>query len=170
MTAQPTGNDLVREVTRLARSVAAGRATPEDADQLVVLGTTLARRTSSTWSARQKRRPDRDAPVAINLMNAVGNAAVVTTAGEIRAALAQRPGMPPLDYLTSLNLATLPAWPLPDDDETKVVVYRRGGTGFGRLWDAIGSGDDAEIDRAIAKATDAAVHGPSEFWARSLGD
>ncbi|MFD0386548.1 hypothetical protein ACFQ2B_40850 [Streptomyces stramineus] len=116
------------------------------------------------------QRPDLDAPAAINLMNAVGNAAVISTAGQIRAALAERPGMAPLDYLTSLNLATLPAWPLPDDDEAEIVVYRRGATGFGRLWAAVGSGDDAEIDRAIAKATEFAGHGPSEFWARGLGD
>ncbi|MCX5054517.1 MULTISPECIES: hypothetical protein [unclassified Streptomyces] len=76
----------------------------------------------------------------------------------------------PLDYLTSLGLATLPAWPLPNDAAAEVVVHRRSGTGFSRLWAAIGSGDDAEIDRAIARATDVAVHGPSEFWARGLGD
>ena len=35
---------------------------------------------------------------------------------------------------------------------------------------SVGSGDDAEIDRAMARATDVAVHGPSEFWARGLGD
>ncbi|MGW0948499.1 hypothetical protein ACWD4O_38915 [Streptomyces sp. NPDC002623] len=94
----------------------------------------------------------------------------MSTAGEIRAALAERSGMPPLDYLTSLSLSTLPAWPLPDHDATQVVVYRRNGTGFSALWNAIGSGDDTEIDRAIAKLTDAAVHGPSQFWARGLGD
>lgn len=170
MTAQPTGVDLVREAARLAHAVAAGRATPDDAEQLVALGATLAHRTSTTWSARQQHRPDRDAPAAINLKNAVGNAAVVSTASEIRAALAERPAMPPLDYLTSLGLATLPAWPLPGDDAAVVVVYRRGGTGFGRLWAAISSGDHAEIDRAIAKLTEAAVHGPSEFWARGMGD
>jgi hypothetical protein len=103
-------------------------------------------------------------------MNAVGNAAVVSTAGEIRAALGERPGMPPLDYLTSLGLATLPARSLPNDAAAEVVVYRRSGTGFSRLWAAIGSGDDAEIDRAIARVTDVAIHGASEFWARGLGD
>ncbi|MGR4882866.1 hypothetical protein ACIPUC_26150 [Streptomyces sp. LARHCF249] len=94
----------------------------------------------------------------------------MSTAGEIRDALGERPGMTPLDYLTSLGLATLPAWPLPNDAAAEVVVYRRSGTGFSRLWAASGSGDDAEIDRAIAGATDVAVHGPSEFWARGLGD
>lgn len=170
MTAQPTGVDLVQEAVRLARAVAAGRATREDAEQLVALRATLARRTSATWSKRQQYRPDRDAPVAINLMNAVGNLAVVSTAGKIRAALAERCGMLPLDYLTSLSLATLPAWPLPDDDAADVVVYRRSGTGFSRLWAAIGSGDDTETDRAIAKLTETSVHGPSQFWARGLGD
>ncbi|WP_371645578.1 hypothetical protein OG974_05125 [Streptomyces sp. NBC_00597] len=58
----------------------------------------------------------------------------------------------------------------PNDAAAEVVVYRRSGTGFSRLWAAIGSGDDAEIDRTIARATDVAVHGPSEFWARGLGD
>ncbi|MFE4539667.1 hypothetical protein ACFRKB_32155 [Streptomyces scopuliridis] len=165
-----TGTDLVQEAAHLARAVAAGRATHEDAEQLVALGATLAHRTSDTWSARQQYHPDRDAPAAINLMNGVGNLAVVSTAGEIRGALGERLGMPPLDYLTSLGLATLPAWPLPDDDAVEVVVYRRSGTGFGRLWTAIANGDDTEIDRAIAKAAHFAVHGPSEFWARGLGD
>lgn len=170
MTAQPTGADLVQEAARLARAVATGRATHQDAEQLIALGATLARRTSATWSKRQQYRPDRNAPAAINLMNAVGNLAVVSSAGEIRAALAERPKMPPLDYLTSLSLATLPAWPLPDDDAAEVVVYLRSGTGFSRLWAAIGSGDDTETDRAIGKLTGTAVHGPSQSWARGLGD
>ncbi|MDR3079534.1 MAG: hypothetical protein LBV60_01150 [Streptomyces sp.] len=62
MTAQPTGADLVQEAVRLARAIAAGRATRGDAEQLIALGRTLARRTSATWSARQQYRPDRDAP------------------------------------------------------------------------------------------------------------
>lgn len=170
MEAQPTGVDVVQEAVRLARVVAAGRATRDDAEQLVALGTRLARRASATWSVRQQYRRDRDESAAIALMRAVGNAAVVSTAGEVRAALAERPGMAPLDYLASLSLAMLPAWPLPDDDAAEVVVYRRSGTGFGRLWAAIASGDDTEIERAVAKMTDIAVHGPSEFWARGLGD
>lgn len=170
MAVDPTGADLVQEAVRLARAVAVGGATPDDAEQLVALGVKLARQTSRTWSVHQKYRPNRDAPAAIDLMNSVGNAAVVSTAGEIRAALAERPGMAPSDYLASLGLATLPAWPLPDDAGTVVVVYRRSGTGFSSLWNAIGSGDDSEIDSAIAKATEFAVHGPSEFSARHLGD
>lgn len=75
----------------------------------------------------------------------------------------------PLDCLTSLGLATLPAWPLPNDAAAE-AVHRCGGTGFSRLWAAVGSGDGAEIDRAIARAAGVAVHGPSEFWARGLGD
>ncbi|MGW1226094.1 hypothetical protein [Streptomyces sp. NPDC002530] len=169
MTDQPAGVGLVREAVRLARAVAAGRATRADADRLVALGAWLAHRTSATWSRRQDR-PHRNASAAINLMRAVGNAAEVKTAGEIRAALAERSGMAPLDYLTGLGLATLPAWPLPDDDAAEVVVYRRGGTGFSHLWTAIGSGDGTDIDRAIATALEVAVHGPSEFWARGLGD
>ncbi|MGW0491161.1 hypothetical protein [Streptomyces olivaceus] len=166
MTAQPTGADLVHEAARVACTVATGRATRADAEQLVSLGRALAHWMGTAWSARQQHRPDRDAPAAINLMRAVGNAAVVSSAGEVRAALAERPAMAPPDYLASLNLATLPAWPLPADAAAEVVVYRRGGTGFGRLWNAIGSGDEAEIDRVIAKA----AQGPSGFWARSLGD
>ncbi|MEJ8654681.1 hypothetical protein WKI65_43285 [Streptomyces sp. MS1.AVA.3] len=57
-----------------------------------------------------------------------------------------------------------------DGAAAEVIVCRRGGTGFGRLWTAIGSGDKTEIERAIAKLNDVAVHGPSEFWARGLGD
>ncbi|MFE7118201.1 hypothetical protein ACFU99_22565 [Streptomyces sp. NPDC057654] len=169
MTAQPTGVTLVREATRIARAVATGRTTREEAEELVALGAKIAHRTSTTWSASQKYRPGWNTPAAINLMNAVGNLAVVSTAGKLCAALEERPGMSPLDYLTSLRLDTLPAWPLPDDAAAVVVVYRRGGTGFSRLWSAIGKGDEAEINRAITKLIDA-IHGPSGFWARGLGD
>lgn len=90
--------------------------------------------------------------------------------GEVRAALAERPGLAPLDYLRSLGLGSLPAWPLPGDDAAEIVVFRRGDTGFARLWTAVGSGDDGEIDLAVAKATETAIHGPSGFWAKGLGD
>lgn len=166
----PTGLDLVQETVRLSRALAAGAGKPGDAEQLVTLGKALARRSSATFQTRQQHHPRPGAPAAINLMNAVGNAAIVSTAGEIRSALAERPAMGPEDYLKSLSLATLPSWPLPDDNAAEVVVYRRSGAGFGKLWNAIGCGDAAETDRAIAKLNEGGVDGPSAYWARGLGD
>lgn len=166
-TRYPDGAHLVQETVRLARAVAAGES--GHAHDLVAHGVALARRCSDTYRTRQEHRP-RTGSIAHDLMHAVGNAAVVRTAGDVRAALAERPGMEPPLYLRSLSLATLPEWPLPDDDAAEVVVYRRGGTGFGLLWNAVAVGDEAEVQRLVARLTESAVHGPSGFWARGLGD
>ncbi|MFF8910542.1 hypothetical protein [Streptomyces olivaceoviridis] len=163
----PTGARLVQEAVRLARAVAAGE--PGHAQDLVDLGVALAHKCSHTYQRSQDHRA-RTGSAASDLMRAVGNAAVVRTAGEVRAALAGRPEMEPHLYLRSLGLATLPVWPLPGDDAAEVVVYRGGGTGFGRLWNAVGAGDEAETDRLVERLTETAVHGPSGFWARGLGD
>ncbi|MFH9299469.1 hypothetical protein [Streptomyces sp. NPDC017520] len=165
MTVQP---DLIDASVHLARVVAAGRATREEAEQLVHHGATIAAR-ASAMRGGQRHSSDDDAPAAIKLRNAAGGGGgTVATAGEIRAALAERP-MAAHDYLRSLSLATLPAWPLPDDDATVVVVYRGGASGFGGLWEAIGSGDETEIARAVSKARDL-VLGPSIVTPKGLGD
>ncbi|MER5277776.1 hypothetical protein ABT025_18735 [Streptomyces sp. NPDC002809] len=169
MTEQPTGPDLVQQTVTLSRTVAVGRATRDEAELLVSLGRAIAHRASDTFVTSQQYRHAWDDPAAIKMMNAVGNAAIVMAADEVRAALAERPGMAPELYLRSLGLAALPAWPLPDDDASHVIVFRRSGVGFGDLWRAIGDGDEAEIDRVIGKVNEY-VLGPSGFWARSLGD
>ncbi|MEV6810191.1 hypothetical protein, partial [Streptomyces sp. NPDC051129] len=145
MTTQlPTGVDLVRETVRVARAVAAGERGL--AQHLVELGQALAHQSSATYRVDQDDRPD-SGSLDIDLMRAVGNSAIACTAGEVRAALAERPGMAPHLRLRSLRLATLPDWPLPDDDEADVVVYGGGGTAVGLLWHAIRTGDEAEVQR-----------------------
>ncbi|WP_030568522.1 hypothetical protein [Streptomyces aureocirculatus] len=69
-----------------------------------------------------------------------------------------------------MSLATLPAWPLPDDDATVVVVYRRSARGFGSLWEAVGSGDEQQIDRAVGKARELVASSPFTITPRGLGD
>jgi hypothetical protein len=164
----PTGVDLVRETVRVARAVAAGER--GHARRLVELGQALARQSSTTYRVDQEARPD-SGSAAIDLMRAVGNSALACTAGEVRAALAERPGMAPDLYLRSLRLATLPAWPLPSDDDADIVVYGGGGTHVGLLWHAIATGDEPKIERRTAELETIAVHGPDRsWWARGLGD
>lgn len=162
MTATPTGTTLVHEALQAARGVVAGH--PGAAQLLVDLAPRLSGQASATYRRSQDHDPNSGSP-AIDLMRATGNSATVTTAGEIRAALAERPAMTPQDHLKSLRLATLPALPLPDDDAVKVVVYRLGAPGLDLL-EAVGAGDEAEVDRIAAKLS----AGPSGFSARGLGD
>ncbi|MFF2228887.1 hypothetical protein ACFVV7_36840 [Streptomyces globisporus] len=42
-------------------------------------------------------------------------------------------------------------------------------SGFGGLWEAVGSGDEREIDRAVSKAR-GLVLGPSIVTPKGLGD
>ncbi|MFF4179629.1 hypothetical protein [Streptomyces sp. NPDC001750] len=165
MTSKPTPTiaDYIDESVLLIRAIVGGE--PSDPQRLIDLGRVLARHSSTTWRTLQDRRPN-SGVLAIDLMRAVGNLAVARTAGEVRAALAERPSMDPHDYLRSLCLATLPAWPLTVDNAAPVVVYRRGGRGFGPLWDAVGLGDEAEIERI----SDQIIQGATDFWARGLGD
>ncbi len=86
----PTAVAPVREAARLARAVASGRTTRGEAERLVTLVAKAAHRTSTTWPARQRYRPGWNTPVAISLMNAAGNPAVVSTAGKIRAPHVER--------------------------------------------------------------------------------
>ncbi|MFJ2186304.1 hypothetical protein ACIOJG_37475 [Streptomyces anulatus] len=169
MTAQPTGTDLVQTTARLSRAVAAGRATWAEAEELVDLASKIATLSAAAFRPSRKYNVDDDAPAAIAIRDAVGNLGTVTTAGALRAALAERPGMAPHDYLRSLRLATLPAWPLPTTDDTVIVVYRAGAPGFGGLWEAIGSRDDAAIDRAVSR-TNELILGPTGLSTRGLGD
>jgi len=167
MTEQP---DLIDTAVRIAGVVAAGRATRDDAEQLVHHGAAIAAR-ASTMKVGRRNSPSSDDSAAIRLMHAAGGGGTVATAGEIRAALAERPGLPPQDYLRSLSLATIPAWPLPDNDATLVVVYRRSANGFSGLWQAICTGDEAQIARAVGRAREL-VGGSSPYAVspRGLGD
>ncbi|WP_030753220.1 hypothetical protein [Streptomyces sp. NRRL S-31] len=165
----PTGVDLVRETVRVTRAVVAGER--GHAQRLVELGQALARQSSETYRVRQDGRPN-SGSAAIDLMRAVGNSARACTVGEVRAALADRPGMAPHLRLRSLRLATLPDWSLvPDDDSADIVVYGGGGTAVGLLWTAIATGDEEAIARRVTTLEDIAVHGAGEsWWARGLGD
>ncbi|MGW5989466.1 hypothetical protein ACWFRT_13810 [Streptomyces anulatus] len=162
MTALSTGTTLVHEALQTARAVVAGR--PGAAQRLADLAPRLSRQASATYRRSQEHEPNTGSP-AIDLMRATGNSATVTTVGALRAALAERPAMAPQDYLKSLRLATLPAWPLPDDDTFEVVVYKPGAPGLDLL-DAVANGDGPEVDRIADKL----VEGPSTFSARGLGD
>lgn len=162
MTATPTGTTLVQEALQAAHAVVVGR--PGAAQQVADLAPHLSRQASATYRRSQEYRPNSGSP-AIDLMRAAGNSATVSTAGHIRAALATRPGMDPHDYLKSMRLATLPAWPLPDEDAFEVVVYMRSAPGL-RLLTAVGASDEAEIERIAGQL----AQGPSDFSARSLGD
>ncbi|MEU2441830.1 hypothetical protein ABZ595_37460 [Streptomyces rubradiris] len=164
----PTGVDLVRETIRVTRAVVAGER--GHAQRLVELGQALGRQSSETYRVRQDHRPDTGS-AALDLMHAVGNSAVATTAGEVRRALADRPTMAPRDYLKSMRLYTLPHWPLPEDDEADIVVYGGGGTFVGLLWSAIATGDEQKVERLTADLEAIAVTGAREsWWARGLGD
>lgn len=99
-------------------------------------------------------------------MKRVGLGAVVIHADGLRAALREHPGMAPEMYLRSLRLGVLPAWPLPDDGDTEVVVYSLRLSGVASLWCAIASRDDAETDRQTARLRG----GPRWVTARYLGD
>ncbi|WP_228994382.1 hypothetical protein [Streptomyces sp. DH8] len=162
MTATPTGPTLVHQALQAARNAVAGH--PGAAQLLVDLAPRLSRQASTTYRRSQDHEPNSGSP-AIDLMRATGNSATVTTAGALRAALAERPGMAPHDYLRSLRLAILPAWPLPDDDTVEVVVYKPGAPGLDLL-EAVANGDGPEIERITAKL----AAGPSTFSARGLGD
>ncbi|WP_327335092.1 hypothetical protein [Streptomyces anulatus] len=162
MTALPTGTTLVQMALQTARAVVAGH--PGAAQLLAGLAPRLSRQASATYRRSQHHEPNTGSP-AIDLMRAAGNSATVSTAGEIRAALATRPAMRPQDYLKSMTLATLPAWPLPDDDTFEVVVYKGGAPGLDLLA-AVGAGDEVEVERITAKLSE----GPSMFSARGLGD
>ncbi|WP_031129431.1 hypothetical protein [Streptomyces aureocirculatus] len=98
MTAQPTGPGLVQQALTLSRIVAAGHATRDEAEQLVHHAATIAARASTMRGVGQRYHPDADDSAAIRLMHAAGGGGTVATAGEIRAALADRPapaGLPP---------------------------------------------------------------------------
>ncbi|MEU8545312.1 hypothetical protein AB0C52_35815 [Streptomyces sp. NPDC048717] len=169
MTMTPITNlEILDEMLPRVRAAAAGDA--GHAEWLAERAPWLARRVSESWRPMQDYRPDTGS-LAIDLRNAVGNSAIATTAGAVRKALAERPAVPPQDYLTMLGLASLPAWPLPDDDEHDVVVYQRSGTGTGRLWGAIADGDEDETARAIAWARECVTHGgPDMLSGRARGE
>lgn len=162
MTALPTGTTLVHEALHAARGVIASH--PGAAQLLADLAPHLSRQAAIGYRRSQDHQPNSGSP-AIDLMRATGNSATVTTAGALRAALAERPAMTPQDHLKSLRLATLPVLPLTDDDTVEVVVYKLGAPGLDLL-DAVAAGDGPEIDRIAAKLAE----GPSTFSARGLGD
>ncbi|MFE3381330.1 hypothetical protein [Streptomyces anulatus] len=162
MTALPTGTTLVHEALHAARGVIAGH--PGTAQLLANFAPRLSRQAAIGYRRSQDHQPNSGSP-AIDLMRATGNSATVTTAGALRAALAERPAMAPQDHLKSLCLATLPALPLTDEDTVEVVVYKLGAPGLDLL-DAVANGDGPEIDRIAAKLAE----GPSTLSARGLGD
>ncbi|MFC9226976.1 hypothetical protein ACFT8W_40655 [Streptomyces hygroscopicus] len=159
-----TTDQLIRETIDLARSIAAGRREPGDAQRLIDRGYLLARQWNGDWRPRQ-RNAEFGAPAAILLRNRVGLGAVVIHADGLRAALRERP-MAPETYLRSLRLGVLPTWPLPNDGDTEVVVYSLRFSGVASLWSAIASRDDAETDRQAARLR----RGPRWVSARYLGD
>ncbi|MEU7206096.1 hypothetical protein [Streptomyces sp. NPDC045470] len=158
-------DQLIHDTIDLTRAIVAGDRQPGDAERLIRHGYLIAHQWSSDWRSRQ-RSPKCGDPAAIALMHRVGLAAVVTHAGGLRAALRERPGMDPELYLRSLRLGVLPAWPLPDDGDTEVVVYSLRMPGVAPLWSAVASYDDDETDRQIARLR----RGSRWVSARSLGD
>ncbi|MET9736473.1 hypothetical protein ABZZ79_39455 [Streptomyces sp. NPDC006458] len=160
-----TTHQLVRETIDLARAIVAGRREPGDAQRLIDHGYLVAHQWNGDWRPRQ-RPAQFGAPAAISLMNRVGLGAVVIHADGLRAALGERPRMAPELYLRSLCLGVLPAWPLPDDGDTEVVVYSLRFSGVASLWDAIASRDDTETDRQTVRLCE----GSRWISARSLGD
>ncbi|MEU6960327.1 hypothetical protein [Streptomyces chrestomyceticus] len=127
-------------------------------------GTSLPRQWSGDWRPRQRNVSYGRA--AIKLMHRVGLGVVVVHADGLRVALRERPGMAPEVYLLSLGLGALPAWPLPDDGDTEVVVYSLRMAGVGSLLSAIASRDDAETGRQVTRLRE----GSRCISARSLGD
>ncbi|MEU5442752.1 hypothetical protein [Streptomyces griseofuscus] len=155
---------FVHEVVGLTRTIVAGHRQPGDAQRLIEQSYRLAHRRNPDWRPRQ-RGLRYEAPAAIALMRRVGLGALVVHADGVRAALNERPSMAPDLYLRSLRLGTLPAWPLPDDGDTQVMVYSLRFVCAG-LWEAVVNDDGAELDRAVARL----LWTPSGISARHLGD
>lgn len=149
---------LLRDTERVARAVAAGDTSKSH--ELVRLGKELSRAAQPNLH-RREAEPAESQPIM--LMRQASQWPIVRTAGDIRAALAERPMIPPVNHLKMLRLGTLPVWPLPADDAAEILLYHHGHGCLALLLEPIGAGDEPATAKAITTLTRTLTYGPRDY-------
>lgn len=134
-TAEQTHRDLVHEAERLARAVAGGWT--DYCPRLAEVCRELARRSGAQNGGPT---PDSEDP-AVDLMRRVSGRPLALPAWSVRSANRMAHCMSDRDWLAGYGLSTLPD-PLPEADDTLVVVYKDTTPGVGSLLHEARKGDE----------------------------